>query len=199
MVRDFVHQPLGLDVGKLRSRLQQHGVRVYETLMLPPGRYSIRTLVRGGTNGAVGYTESVVDVPAYDRAAVLGGSAIDEKPADWVPVKPPDRDGVPHDYPFLIGGAMLVPSAAPILQPGVSTRVGLYLGHSTPESVNVAAAIGGRDTPVNVAARTVGPDGTAKLLLDFVPPALPPGDYQLMLRVSDQPPNNVAVVPFAVH
>lgn len=194
-IRDFLHQPFGLDLAKLRGRLQQHGLRVYETLMLPPGRYTVRTLVRAGKESFSGYSEAAIEVPAFDQAAVLGGSAIDDKPAEWVPVKPPDRQGVPHDYPFLIGGSMLVPSAAPVLHPGVAAHVGLYVEKLPAAGVNVAAAVNGKETAVKVAARTVAPDGTAKLLLDFIPPELPPGDYQLTLQVPD---HGTAVVPFAV-
>jgi VWFA-related protein len=197
-IRDFVHQTVGLDVVKLRDRLQR-GVRVYETLMLPPGHYSVRTLVRAGSQPLYGYDDATIDVPAFDQAAVLGGSAIDDKPGEWVPVKPPDRQGVPRDYPFLIGGAALVPAAAPVLRSGVASRVGLYLGNVPAEHVKVVASIDGRETPVTVASRTVGPDGTAKLLLDFVPPSLPPGQHHLTLRVPDASAHDAAVVPFALH
>ncbi|HSP35611.1 MAG TPA: hypothetical protein VLU46_14970 [Thermoanaerobaculia bacterium] len=47
---------------------------------------------------------------------------------------------------------------------------------------------------MKIAARTMQADGTAKLLLDFTPPQLPPGDYELTLRV----PQGTAVVPFAI-
>ncbi|HSP16484.1 MAG TPA: VWA domain-containing protein [Thermoanaerobaculia bacterium] len=199
MILDFVHQPIGLDLAKLRDRLQHRGVRVYETLMLPPGHYSIRTLVRAGAQSLYGYSGADVEVPAWGQAAVLGGSAIDDNPAEWVPVKPPDRAGVPRDYPFLIGGAMVVPAAAPVLRPGVSARLGLYVGNVTADHVDVAATVGGKETPVKVAAQTVGSDGTARLLLDFVPPALPPGDYILTLRVPESKSmRNMAEVRFAV-
>jgi VWFA-related protein len=196
-IRDFIHQPIGLDLAKLRDRLQQRGIRVYETLMLPPGRYSIRTLVRAGAQALSGYDDTTIDVPSYDQSAVLGVTAIDQKPGEWVPVKPPDRQGVPSEYPFLIDGAMLVPAAAPVLRPGVATRFGLYVWRA--DAANVAAAIAGRETPVKIAARTMAQDGTAKLLLDFVPPELPPGDYVLTLHVPDASTRSVAEVPFAVH
>ncbi|HEY3054011.1 MAG TPA: VWA domain-containing protein [Thermoanaerobaculia bacterium] len=198
-IRDFVHQPIGLDVVKLRDRLQR-GVRVYETLMLAPGRYSVRTLVRAGNQPLHGYNSTVIDVPSYEQAAVLGGFAVDDKPGEWVPVKPPERQGVPHEYPFLIDGAMLVPAAAPVFRSGVTARFGLYVGNLPAKTLNVAAAVNGRETPVRIAARSTGPDGTAKLLIDFVPPPLPPGEYELTLRVPDleSTGRNVAVVSFAI-
>ena len=196
-IRDFVHQPLRLDVMKLRERLQRHGVRLYETLMLPPGQYSVRTLVRAGDQSLYGYNGISVDVPSYDQVAMLGGTAVDDKPAEWVPVKPPDRNGVPGEYPFTINGAMLVPSAAPVLRPGVAWRVALYIGHMDAPPASVAATVDGRQTSVTIASRSAG-DGPTKLLLDVVPPALPPGDYNLTLRIPELA-QNVAVVPFVVH
>ncbi|HEX7422048.1 MAG TPA: hypothetical protein VF505_19360, partial [Thermoanaerobaculia bacterium] len=195
-IRDFVHQPLGLDVDKLRQRLQQHGVRLYETLMLPPGRYSIRTLVRAGDRSLYGYSGINVDVPSFDQIAVLGVTAVDETPADWVPVKPPDRNGVPGEYPFTINGAMLVPTATPVLRPGVSTRVALYIGHMNASPASVAGAVDGRQAVVTIASRSAG-NGATKLLLDVTPPALPPGDHQLTLQIPELA-QNVAVIPFVV-
>ncbi|HEX9160799.1 MAG TPA: VWA domain-containing protein [Thermoanaerobaculia bacterium] len=197
IVRDFVHQSMALDVNKLRDRLQR-GVRVYETLMLPPGRYSVRALVRAGSQPLYGYNDATIDVPAFDQAFVLGGSAIDEQPGAWVPVKPPDRQGVPRDYPFLMDGASLVPWAAPVLRSGVATRVGLYVDNVPAEQVNVIASIDGQETLVRIASRTTGPDGTAKLVLDFVPPTLPPGEHQLTLRVPGASAHDATVVPFAL-
>ncbi len=194
-VRDFVYQPLRLDVNKLRDRLQQHGVRLYETLMLPVGHYSVRTLVRAGDRSLYGYSGINVDVPEYDQLAMLGGTAVDEQPGDWVPVKPPDRNGVPREYPFTIDGAMLVPSASPVLRPGVSARVALYIGHMTAAPASVAGTVDGREARVMIASRSTA-GGTAKLLLDIVPPALPPGDYQLTLQVPELVQN--VAVPFIV-
>ncbi len=195
---DFVHQPVALDVNKLRDRLQQHGIRIYETLMLPPARYSVRTLVRAGAEPIYGYNVTTIDVPAYDQAAVLGGSVIDDRPGEWVPVKPPDRQGVPHEYPFAIDGAMLVPFAGPVLHPGVASRIGLYVARPASNKLSVVGDIAGRQTPVTVATRSMAPDGSAKLLLDFTPPSLPPGDYVLTLHVGEAGTKNVTTVPFAV-
>ncbi|HEX7421213.1 MAG TPA: VWA domain-containing protein [Thermoanaerobaculia bacterium] len=197
IVRDFVHQPVGVDLGKLRDRLQHRGIRVYETLMLPPGHYSVRSLVRAGKQPMYGFSGISIDVPAFDQAAILGGSVIDDRPGEWVPVKPPDRPSVAGEYPFLIGGAVLVPFAGPVLRPGVLAHIGLFVGHLAAGKVNVAGDISGRQTPVNVSARTNASDGTAKLLLDFTPPALPPGDYVLNLRIAEGS-KSVAAVPFAV-
>jgi VWFA-related protein len=194
VIRDFVHQPIGLDTVKLKDRLQR-GIRVYETLMLPPGHYSIRTLVRAGSPTMHGYAGTTIDIPAFDRTAVLGSAAIDEKPGEWVPVKPPDRAGVPREYPYAVGTTMLVPWAAPVMRPGVATKLGLYLGHVPSATTNVIASIDGRETPVKISSRSTGPEGDEKLLLDFVPPALTPGAHQLTLRVPDA---GNAVVSFVV-
>lgn len=199
VVLDFVHQPVGIDLTKLRDRLEHRGIRVYETLMLPPGHYSIRTLVRAGSQPMYGYNGVSVDVPPFDQAAVLGGSVFDERPGEWVPVKPPDRKGVAGEYPFFIGGAIRVPFAGPVLLPGVPAHVGLFVGHLPAGNVNVAGEIGGHQTPVSISARTNAADGTARLLLDFTPPALPPGEYVLTLRIADaSPPQKSVAVPFAV-
>jgi VWFA-related protein len=195
IIRDFVHQTVGLDVSKLHNRLQQHGVRLYETLMLEPGKYSIRTLVRAGAQPLNGFSASQIEIPAYGQPAVLGGSAFDEKPQEWVGVKPPDRPGVPSEYPFVIGGADFMPSAAPVLRAGVLSHVGLFV---VAGNVAVTASVNGREVPVKISGRTTQADGTVKLLLDFVPPELPAGEYVLALRVPAATAKDAAAVRFAV-
>ena len=109
---------MGIDLTKLRDRLTQRGIRIYETLMLPPGHYSVRSLVRAGSRPLYGYSGVSIDVPAYEQAGVLGGSVFDERYAEWVPVKPPDRKRVAGEYPLSYSGAIHVPFAGPVLKPG---------------------------------------------------------------------------------
>jgi VWFA-related protein len=194
-IRDFVHQTFGLDLSRLRDRLKQRGVKLYETLMLPPGKYSIRTLVRAGAQALNGYSGSQIDIPSYGQPAVLCGSAFDDKPEEWVGVKPPDRAGVPAEYPFVIGGADFVPAAAPVLHAGQTSRVGLFVAAKGP---SVVATLNGREVPVKISGRTTMPDGLVKLLLDFVPPDLPAGEYVLALRVSAATSKDAAEVRFAI-
>lgn len=114
VVRDRLYQRLTFDIRKVGDRLKT-GVRYYGTLVLPPGNYAIKSLVRAGEadkkneNEKRGYARTNVIVPKAGAVAVLPPIPIDEAPK-WLLVKPPDRGGV-SAYPFELNGQNFIPSA----------------------------------------------------------------------------------------
>ncbi|MFP5248119.1 MAG: VWA domain-containing protein, partial [Thermoanaerobaculia bacterium] len=46
LIRDFAFQRVTFDLSKLRTKLEAKGVKFYSTLLLPPGDFSLRVLVR---------------------------------------------------------------------------------------------------------------------------------------------------------
>lgn len=113
VVRDRLYQRLTFDIRKVGDRLKT-GVRYYGTLILPPGSYAIKSLVRAGEaekkseNEKRGYARTNVIVPKPGAVAVLPPIPIDEQPK-WLLVKPPDRGGV-SEYPFELNGQNFIPS-----------------------------------------------------------------------------------------
>jgi len=113
VVRDRLYQRLTFDIRKVGDRLKT-GVRYYGTLILPPGSYAIKSLVRAGEaekkseNEKRGYARTNVIVPKPGAVAVLPPIPIDEQPK-WLLVKPPDRGGV-TGYPFELNGQNFIPS-----------------------------------------------------------------------------------------
>jgi VWFA-related protein len=116
IVRDRLYQRLTLDLKKLGDRLKSGGVRYYGTLILPPGSYAIKTLVRAGEpdkknaaeNEKRGYARTNVNVTKPGEVTVLPPIPIDEQPK-WILVKP-DR-AVAGAYPFVLNGQNFIPSA----------------------------------------------------------------------------------------
>ena len=116
IVRDRLYQRLTLDMKKLGDRLKAGGVRYYGTLILPPGNYAIKTLVRAGEpdkknasdSEKRGYARTNVVVGRPADITVLPPIPIDEQPK-WILVKP-DR-AVPGSYPFVLNGQNFIPSA----------------------------------------------------------------------------------------
>ena len=117
VVRDRLYQRIALDMGKVGDRLRANGVRYYGTLVLPPGTYAIKSLIRTGepdpkgANDADkrGYARTDVVVPRAGAVSVLPPIPIDEQ-LKTILVKGADR-GVFGDYPFELGGQTFVPSA----------------------------------------------------------------------------------------
>jgi VWFA-related protein len=114
VVRDRLYQRLTFDMKKVGDRLKS-GVRYYGTLLLPPGSYAVKSLVRAGEpdkkvdNEKRGYARTNVIVPKAGAVAVLPPIPIDEQPK-WLLVKAADRGGV-GAYPFELNGQNFIPGA----------------------------------------------------------------------------------------
>lgn len=112
IVRDRLYQRITLDMQKIGDRLRASGLRYYGTLVLPPGTYAIKSLVRTGESNDAekrGYVRTDVVVPQAGDLALLPPIPIDEAPK-WVLVKGPDR-GPQMEYPFELNGQIFIPSA----------------------------------------------------------------------------------------
>src|SRR4051812_2083915 len=114
LMRDRLYQRLSLDLNKVGDRLKASGVRYYGTLVLPPGKYAIKSLVLSGEKSANvaekrGFKRVDVTVPAAGDVSVLPPIPIDEQPK-WILVKGADR-GAGGDYPFELNGQNFIPSA----------------------------------------------------------------------------------------
>ena len=116
VVRDRLYDCLTVEVAKAGEKVRRTGIRYYGTLMLPPGRYAVKALIRTGDTdrGAVEATEKRgfgrvnVTVPAEGQTAILPPIPIDED-GKWLTVHGLRRaDG---DYPFEYGGRMFYPTA----------------------------------------------------------------------------------------
>ncbi|HEV2721545.1 MAG TPA: hypothetical protein VG323_16100 [Thermoanaerobaculia bacterium] len=129
-VRDRLFQPLTFDLKKVGDRLRANGIRYYGTLSLPPGRYTIKTLVhtRDEHNG---FAVAPLVVPKDGQAAVLTPIPIDEAPKA-VLVKAPRTDT--ETYPFTVGTQKYVPCTTR------NGRVALYIVGAQPEEITVEGA-----------------------------------------------------------
>lgn len=115
VARDAINQRVALDVQKVHDTLQQSGVKYYVTLALPPGQYTIRSLVRVMENDQQGYTQSSVNVAAPSVLTVSRPLFV-ESGIQWLMIKGPSHDTTNAPYPFLINGASFVPTTVPSRQ-----------------------------------------------------------------------------------
>jgi hypothetical protein len=194
-VVDFVTQSVGLDVAKAEATLRQGGVKFFGHFRLPPGQYSLRTLVRNGATGGSGLRVSTVDVPAFAAGdpTLIPGVLQDGSPGRWVNLRQAKREGRPDPpYLFLLKGQPYVPTSRPAAAQGQELRIvlqGYHLGAGnwTAEAKLVDAA--GKEVPGGAfqvvdreAATGAAP---TRLVASFKPPALQPGDYALRVTLSD--------------
>jgi hypothetical protein len=110
LVRDRLYQKLTFDLKKVGDKLRANGVKYYGTLLLPPGHYAVKSLVRSVETERRGFGRVDVVVPKANELAVLPPIPIDED-RKWVPVKG-NTHAASADYPFQLNGQQFMPSAA---------------------------------------------------------------------------------------
>ena len=165
IVRDRLYQRLTLDMKKVGDRLRASGVRYYGTLVLPPGTYAIKSLVRAGEPDKKnpnevekrGFARTNVIVPKAGDVVVLPPIPIDEQPK-WLLVKGTDR-GVIGDYPFELNGQNFIPSAT------ASNKVAVVVFGAT------ANELTWETTPKTKLLGTIPVTGGTKLILQLDDPA----------------------------
>jgi hypothetical protein len=131
IVRDRLYDRITLEVAKVGERVRATGVRYYGTLMLPPGAYAVKALVRTGDpdRGAVeavekrGYARVNITVPDEGQIAILPPIPIDEN-GKWLFVRGNRADNAA--YPFEFGGRTFVPTATADLSNG-ARKVALFI------------------------------------------------------------------------
>lgn len=185
LIRDHVYERAILDVEKLRDRLAGAGAKFYHTLRLPPGRYSLRVLVRSGGTGN-GFRNTDLEVPAAGARYIAPPLVFDHDVSRWVMIRGANRPGVSSEYPFQIGENVFVPSARAVFRPGISSEVAIFTFNAR-ENVDASAHLEGNgavhDVNSKLAGRTGGANGAEKLLLTVQVPSLPSGSQTLVVTV----------------
>jgi VWFA-related protein len=165
IVRDRLYQRLTLDMKKVGERLRTSGVRYYGTLMLPPGTYAIKSLVRAGEPDKKnpneiekrGFARTNVIVPKPGEIVVLPPIPIDDQPK-WLLVKGTER-GAMGDYPFELNGQNFIPSAT------ASNKVAVVVYGAA------ASELTWETTPKTKLLGTIPITGGTKLVLQLDDPA----------------------------
>lgn len=193
LIRDFAYQRVTLDMGKLRTKIEAKGVKFYSTLLLPPGDFSLRVLVRTAA-GRSGFATTRVHVPA-EGEPLAAPVMFDESPG-WVMIKAQDRPSAPA-YPFNAGETAFVPAARAVIATGAPYTVAVMTYNLPPEQVRVDATLEGKTVPLSFLGRTnPDADGGVKLMYELRPPRLASGEYQLLLNLQTRPgaaPQSVAL------
>ena len=192
-VQDYLTQTMGLDLAKVRGILQQSGLKFFGHLDLPPGKYSVRVLVRNGVTGAHGLRVVPLEVPAFAQAApVLLPPFFPEAPGSWLMVREQPRGEQKEvPYPFMLKDQPFIPSSLPVIGPGQEAQVSLVGYNLGSGDVQVQAQVFGADGKevapgqIQVLAReSGGAAGPDRMAGTFKAPNLQPGEYTLRVTLS---------------
>lgn len=189
-VRDFAQQRIVLDLAKSSNAVRATGVRYVSALELPPGEYSLKTLVRLDETGRTGLTNTRIIVPKFGETAVLppvtAGAA-----SGWVTLMSPTRGSTASEI-LTLGETPFIPGTRVEMAANGEQQIVLMVrGHAveklaiTPMLVDPNGAA--QPAPLSVVGRT-SPDaqGVAKLLFKLAPKDVAPGTYELRFTVVPQ-------------
>jgi VWFA-related protein len=131
VVRDRLYDRVTIEVAKVGEKVRTSGIRYYGTLMLPPGSYAVKALVRTGDpdRGATeaadkrGYARVNINVPSEGQIAILPPIPIDQD-GKWLLVRGNRGDNA--DYPFEYGGRTFSPTATADMTAG-PRKVALFI------------------------------------------------------------------------
>jgi VWFA-related protein len=198
---DFFAQTIGIDLAMNREKLEKGGLKYAGQLLLSPGDYRLRVLVRNADTGRAGLDVSTLHVPTFTAGqpyiippiflqAATGGMLV--RGRQKLPA-----GAAPSDDPLLAAGVEdLVPAALAAVQSDTASRVSVVTYHFGTESsatLRMAAQIlseEGRplgDGAISLVGRSpVEADGRQLLLVSFSPGHLSPGRYSLRVIVQDR-------------
>jgi len=194
-VQDFITQVFGLDLTKTEPVLRQAGMKFFGNLDLPPGKYTIRTLVRNGTTGNSSLRISELEVPAFGQGAALMLPAVfqDPAPGRWVNLRQAKKEGQGEPpYLFMLKDQPYVPVVRPALVAGQDARVilqGFNLGEGDWKAEAKVVGADGKEVPggaLQLGEKEAGGAGKpTRMVATFRPPSLPPGNYQLRVTLTN--------------
>ncbi len=192
-VQDYLTQTMGLDLTKVQGVLQQSGLKFFGHLDLPPGKYSVRVLVRNGVTGAHGLRVVPLEVPAFAKTdPVLLPPFFPEAPGRWLMVREQPRGEQKEvPYPFMLKDQPFIPSSKLVIGSGQEAQVSLVGYNLGSGEVQVKAQVFGADGKevapgqIQVQAReSGGAAGPDRMVGTFKAPNLQPGEYTLLVTLS---------------
>jgi VWFA-related protein len=179
LVRDHIFQPMRFDMAKVGDRLNAAGVKFYGTLMLPPGRYALKSLVRVAETDNKTFHRIDVTVPESGDVAVLQPMFFAEA-GNWVMVKTEPKQKGKTPYPFVLNGETFIPEARATIREGRQFTV--WVWNATPDELSWETA---------PAAKLVSQtEGTAMTKLVFELGQVPSGARELGVTIRKKGSND---------
>ncbi len=198
-VHDHLAQSVTLEPGRADPTGQARGVSVFGAFEVPPGRYTIRLMVREAASGKSAVRLLDVTVPRYDANAVFAlPPVVLDEPERWLKLEVARGAGGRSDAgaPFQVDAHPFVPRASFEVHPGARERLVLMV--FDPElSGDPAADIEIRSSLTASDGRAVEPgrlkvervhddgDGRRTFVFSYLPEDVAAGDYTLKIGLGE--------------
>jgi VWFA-related protein len=198
-VHDHLAQSMKLDPARADPQGHAQGLSLYGTFEVPPGRYTIRLLVREAASGKSSLRMLDVTVPPYDARAVfaLPPLVLDEDER-WLKLelgqaRKPNREGA---APFQLDARPFVPRTSFEVRPGSRERLVLMV-FDPEQAGDPAADVEIRSSLTASDGRAVQPgrlkiervlsagDGRRTFVFSYLPEDVATGDYTLKIGLGE--------------
>jgi VWFA-related protein len=198
-VRDFFAQTVNLDLAVVRERLERGSLRYYGQVVLPPGDYRLRVLVRNAETGRLGLTTELLHVPDFaGKRPYIAQPVFLEGAEEGILVRGRSGTHTGSTRPGALlepAGGELLPVALPELHAGSPARLSVVaynFGDPSMETLKIGAhVLSAEGRPIGqgqieILSRSA-PDSNGKqvLVVVFHPDGLNPGDYALRVFLRD--------------
>lgn len=207
-VAGFLAQSLGVDLKKVRPQLEASGIKFFGHVEVPPGEYTLRTVIRNGQTGARSVNAQPLSVPGFEGGApALSQPLFAEAAGKWVPLREPVKEGSePPPYLFIGKDQPFIPSAGVKVAAQSETPVCVMAYNLGDAQISAQTAVtDAQGNPVvggklRISQRVKSASGADRLIGVFQA-GLPAGKYhvKLLLKVNEttieSTPVDVEVTP----
>ncbi len=197
-VRDHLAHSVRLELAEADPDGRAQGVSLFGTLSVPPGRYTVRLMVREGSTGRSAVRFLDVTVPAYDgRAAFALPPLVVDDPGQWLSLEVGSgRGAVNGGQPFRTPAGLFVPRASFEVRPGQTERLALIVWDpalpgdpaADAEIHSSLTAADGHPVPAGrLRIEHVYRDGGGRrtFVFAYTPEKIPAGDYTLRIGLGE--------------
>jgi len=204
VARDFIYQKVTLDLAKVGASLDKKGIKFYGALNIPPGDYVVKSLIRVGESGRMGFERVNVKVPDFASPFLLSPFVVEES-REWVMVKAPPRRPADLDYPFTVAAESFVPASAVRMANGKPYEIALFGFNFSTEKFDLVVKLRNeagetRDAKVVLVGHTPPANKHTTLLVSFTPAGLAAGRHTLEFQITPagQQSSHRTSLPFVV-
>lgn len=196
-VRDHLAQSVTLEPGRADPAGQARGVSIFGSFDVPPGRYTIRLMVRESASGRSAVRLLDVAVPAYDaRAAFALPPLVLDEPERWLKLDVGrGSGGRGAGAPFQVGASPFVPRASFEVHPGRRERLVLMvfdpeLQGDPAADIEIRSSLTASDgravDPGRLKIERVLDDGGRRtFVFSYLPEDVAAGDYTLKIGLGE--------------
>jgi VWFA-related protein len=203
-IHDHFAQAMGLDLDRSGPLLLSSGLKFWGELALDAGDYRLRILVRNSQVGSIHAESLALSVPGGAEDPTLLPPLFPDRPGSWMLGRVQDRSPSILENRFSCTGERALPDLRPTLHSDAVNQLCLIVyGWASDELTATAelrepsgSAVG--TVEVKIAGREMSGDDALQLLAQVSPNGVPPGIYDLQVKLASGAVETTSSLPVRV-